>query len=90
MLGHKEIDCNRRNIKHVRCYECNKFGHKEREYRRKIQTPKQEDYTSSQSQVLKKTKLEAERCDITQLTDIKNTGETESVDLQYSILHTLI
>eukprot|EP00253_Pinus_taeda_P022515 PITA_22515 len=48
MFGHKTIDCNRRNMKHVRCYACNKFGHKERECRSKIQTLKQEDYTSSQ------------------------------------------
>lgn len=77
-------------MKHVRCYMCNKFGYKAREWRRKFQTPKQEDYTSSQFQELKKTELERERCDITQLVDIIDTGETETVDLQYSILHTLI
>ena len=90
MFGHKAIDCNRKNIKHVRCYACNKFRHKSRECKSKIQTPKQEDYTSSQFQVLKKTKLKTERCDITQSADITDTRETESVDLQYSILHTLI
>ena len=70
MFGQKEIDCNRRNMKHVRCYACNKFGHKARECRSKIQTPKQEDYTSSQFQELKKIELEIERCDITRLADI--------------------
>ncbi len=81
MFGHKAIDCNKRNMKHVRCYACNKFGHKARECRSKIQTPKQEDNTSPQFQVLKKTKLETERCDITQLVNITDTGENESVDL---------
>jgi len=40
MFGHKAIDCNKRNMKHVRCYACNKFGHKVKECRSKIQTPK--------------------------------------------------
>jgi len=26
MFGHKAIDCYRRNMKHIRCYACNKFG----------------------------------------------------------------
>eukprot|EP00253_Pinus_taeda_P032782 PITA_32782 len=90
MFGHKAIDCYRRNMKHVRCYACNKFGHKVRECRRKNQTPKQEDQTSSKFQVLKKTELETERCGITQLADITDTGETESVELRYSNLHTQI
>jgi len=57
MFGHKAIDCNKRDMKHVRCYICNKFGHKVKECRRKIRTPKKKELTSSQSHVLKKTKL---------------------------------
>jgi len=45
--GHKEIDCNRRNMKYVRCYSCNKLGHKARECKSKFQSSKQEDHTSS-------------------------------------------
>jgi len=26
MFGHKAIDFYRRNMKHIRCYDCNKFG----------------------------------------------------------------
>lgn len=26
MFGHEVIDCNRRNLKYIRCYACNKFG----------------------------------------------------------------
>ena len=65
-------------MKHVRCYTCNKFGHKARECRSKFQNSKQEDHTSSQFHALKKTELETETCDITQLADIIDTGETES------------
>jgi len=79
MFGHKAIECYRRNMKHVRCYACNKFGHKVRECRRKIRTPKQEDHISSQFQT--------KRYGITQLADIIDTRETESIDLQYSNLH---
>ena len=71
-------------MKYVRCYTCNKLGHKARECRSKFQNSKQEDHTSSQ------TELETERCDITQLAEITDTGETESEEIQYSILHTLI
>ena len=85
--GHKAIDCNRRNMKYVRCYSCNKLGHKARECRSKFQSSKQEDHTSSQ---FHKTELETERCDITQLAYITDTGDTESEEIQYSILHTLI
>ena len=88
--GHKAIDCNRRNMKYVICYTCNKLGHKARECRSKFQNSKQEDHTSSQFQELKKTELETERCGITQLADITDTGETKSEEIQYSILHTLI
>ena len=87
MFGHKAIDCNRRNRDHVRCYACNKFGHKVKECRSKIQTPKKKKHTSSQSQVLKKTKLVSERCATTQLADITNPGEAKSINLQYSNLH---
>jgi len=52
-------------MKYVRCYTCNKFGHKARECRRKFKNSKQKDHTSSQIQELKKTGLEIERCDIT-------------------------
>ena len=83
--GHKAVDCNRRNMKYVRCYSCNKLGHKERECKRKFQSSKQEDHTSSQFQELKKT----EKYGITQSADITDTGESESDEFQYS-LHTLI
>lgn len=73
-FGHKEIDCKRRNMKYVRCYTWNKLGHKARECRSKFQNSKQEDYTSSQFQELKKTELETERCDVTQLADITDIG----------------
>eukprot|EP00253_Pinus_taeda_P005042 PITA_05042 len=85
--GHKAIDCNRRNMKYVSCYSCNKLGHKARECKSKFQSSKQEDHTSSQFQ---KTELETERCDILQLADITDTGDIESEEIQYSILHTLI
>jgi len=68
-------------MKHVRCYACNKFGHKVKECRSKIQTPKQKEHTSSQSQILKKTKLVSEICGITQLADIIDSGEAGSVKL---------
>ena len=74
-------------MKYVRCYSCNKLGHKARECKSKFQSSKQEDHTSSQFQ---KTELETERCDITQLAHITDTGDTESEEIQYSILHTLI
>ena len=74
-------------MKHVRCYACNKFGHKARECRSKIRTPKKEDHISSQFQVLKRIELETERCGIAQLADITDTGETESIDLKYSNFH---
>lgn len=64
MFCHKAIDCNKRNMKHVRCYACNKFGHKVKECRRKIRTPNQKEHTSSQSKVLKKIELLSERCGI--------------------------
>ena len=75
-------------MKYVRCYTCNKYGHKARECRSRFQNSKQEDHTSSQFQELKKT--ETEKYGITQSADITDTGETESEEIQYSILHTLI
>jgi RNase P subunit RPR2 len=86
--GHKAIDCDRRNMKNIRCYTCNNYGHKARECRSRFQNSRQEDHTSSQLQELKKT--ETERCGITQSADITDTGESESDEIQYSILHTLI
>ena len=75
-------------MKHVRFYACNKFGHKVKECRRKIQTPNQKEHTSSQSQVLKNTKSLSEICGIAQFADITDPGEAESVKLQYSNFHT--
>jgi len=77
-------------MKYVRCYTCNKYGHKARECRSRFQNSKQKDHTSLQFQELKKTKLETERCGITQSADITDTGESESEEIQYSILHMLI
>jgi len=73
-------------MKHVRCYACNKFGHKVKECRSKIRTSKKKEHTSSQSQVLKKTELVSKRCGITQLADITDPGEAEIANLQYSNL----
>ena len=75
-------------MKHVRCYACNKFGHKLKECGRKFQTPNQKEHTSSQSKVLKKMKLLSERCGIAQFADITDQGEAESVKLKYSNFHT--
>ena len=77
MFGHKAIDCNRRNMKHVRCYAYNKFGHKVKECRSKFRTPNQKDHTSLQSNVLKKVELLSERCGIAQFADITDLGEAK-------------
>jgi len=88
MFGHKAIDYNRRNMKHVRCYVCKKFGHKVKECRIKFWLPYKKEHTSSQSKVLKKMELLSERCGIAQFIDITDLGEAESVKLQYSNFHT--
>jgi len=87
MFSHKSIHCNRRNMKHVRCYVCNTFGHKAKEFRRKFRPPYQKEQTSSQSKVLKKKALLLERCGIAQFTDITDLGEVESAKLQYTNSH---
>ena len=75
-------------MKHLRCYACNKFGHKVKECIRKFRTSNQKEHTSSHSNVLKKTKLLSERCGIAQFADITNPGEAEDEKLQYSNFHT--
>ena len=54
MFGDKAIDCYRRNMKHVRCYACNKFGHIAKECMRKFRPPYQREKTSSHSKIWEK------------------------------------
>ena len=88
MYGHKAIDCDRRNTKHIRCYACNKFGHIERECRSKIRPTYQKEQTSSHSKVQKKKELLSEICGTTQYTYITDLGGAESVKIHYSNSHT--
>jgi len=82
MFGHKAIYCYRRNLKHVRCYACNKFGHIAKECRRKLRAPYQKEKTSSQSKIWNKKEVESEKCGIAQCTNITDSGGVESVKLR--------
>jgi len=62
MFGHKAIDFYRRNMKHVRCYACNKFGHIVKECRRKFWAPYEKEKTSSHSKIWKKKEVQSEKC----------------------------
>jgi len=88
IFGHKAINYYRRNMKHVICYACSKFGHIARECRRKFWPPYQNEKTSSHSKIWKKKEVQLERCGIAQCTDIIDSGGDESVKLQCYKYHT--
>ena len=87
MFGHKSIDYYRRNMKHMRCYACNKFGHIANECMRKIWPPYQREKTSSHSKIWKKKEVQLERCGIAEYTDMTDSEGAESVKLQCSKSH---
>ena len=47
MFGHRVVDCDRRNMRHVRCYTCNKLGCIAKECRNKVWARYQKEKTSS-------------------------------------------
>ena len=81
MFGHKVIDYYKRNMKHVRCYACNKLEHIAKKCRRKYWAPYQKEKTSSHLKIWKKKEVQSGRCGTTPYTDITNSGGTESVKL---------
>ena len=80
MFGHKAIDCNKRNMKHVRCYACNKLGHIAKDCRKKVRISHQKEKSSSHLKIWKKKEVQSERCSTAQSTqmqhstDITNSG----------------
>lgn len=60
MFRHKSIDFYRGNMKHVRFYACNKFGHIVKEYKRKFRQIYQKKKTSSHYKVWKKKEVQSE------------------------------
>jgi len=87
MFGHKAIDFFRRNMKHIRCYACNKFGHIEKECRSEFQGTYQKEQTSSHCKVWKKKELQSKRCGIAQYTNKIESRGTESMKFQCSNSH---
>jgi len=79
MFGHKAIDYFLRNMKHIICYACNKFGHIAKECRRKFQPTYQKKKTSSLFKVWKKKELQTKRCVIAQCTDRTDSEGTENM-----------
>jgi len=90
MFGHKAIDYYRRNIKHLRCYACNNFGHIAKKCMRKFWPPYQREKTSSHSKIWKKNEVQSERCGIAEYTDITDSEGDESVEPQCSKSHTQV
>jgi len=80
MYGHKSIDCYRRNMKHIRCYACNKLGHIANECRRIFWEPYQKKKTSSQSKIWKKKEVQSERCSIAEYTDMIDSEGAKGVE----------
>ena len=70
MFGHKVGDCYRRNMKHVRCYACNKLGHIAKECKSKVRASHKKEKKSSHVKIWKKKEVQSERCGIAQHTDI--------------------
>jgi len=87
MFGHKVVDCHRRNLKHVRCYACNKLGHIAKECTNKVRAPYQKEKTSSHLKIWKKKEVQSERYVIAQCTYITGSEEAQSVKLQCSQSH---
>ena len=76
MSFHKAIYCYRRNMKHIRCYYCNKFGHIAKEFRNKFWSTYQNKQTSSHSKVWKKKEVQLEICGIALYPDQTDSGGT--------------
>jgi len=87
MFGHKDIDCYRRNMKHIRCYACNKLGHIAKECRRIFWAPYQKEKKSSQSKIWKEKESQSKRCGITEYTDMTHLEGVEGVEPQCSKYH---
>ena len=81
MFGHKAIEFYIRNMKHIRCYACNKFGHIAKECMRKFQPTYQKEKSSSHSKLWKKKEVQLERCGIAQYTNIIDSGGAQSMKL---------
>jgi len=71
-------------MKHVRCYACNKFEHIENECGRKFWAPYQKDKTSSHSKIWKKKEVQSEKCGMAQCTEMTDSWEVQSMELQCS------
>ena len=83
MFGHKAADCYRRNMKHVRCYACNKLGHIAKECRNKVWAPYQkEKMSSSRLKIWRKKEVQSEKGGTAQCTDIPESEGAESTKLQ--------
>ena len=70
MFGRKAADCYKRNMKHVRCYACNKLLHIAKECRNKGRTSHQKEKTSSHLKIWKKKEVQSESGGTTHYTDI--------------------
>jgi len=83
-------------MKHVRCYECNKLGHRAKKCRNKVQGPYLKKKSSSHLKIWKKKEVQSEKCDTTQYTQtqhitvITDSGGSENEKLQYPRSHTQV
>jgi hypothetical protein len=91
MFGHRAVDCCRRNMRHVRCYTCNKLAHIAKECRNKVWAPYQKEKTSSSHlKMWKKKEVQSERGGTAQHTDITESEGAGSVKLQCPKSHTQV